>query len=125
MKRIPQQFLFAVGARWVACGIVVFVLLRMGAFARPTNGVQLVLLSYSLVYTACWTWLLRRWWVRVRDGSWLLLYDLGLSALPVWAGGGWNSPFFPIALGALVIPALSLRWRSGVINSSVAGTALA
>jgi glucose-6-phosphate-specific signal transduction histidine kinase len=119
MKRVPQQFFFAIGVRSIACGVVALLLLRTGAFTRPADGLGLFLLGYSVVYTVCWAWLLRRWWTRMRDGSLLLLYDLVLSVLPVWASGGWNSAFLPVALGALVVPALGVRWRTGLVAAAI------
>lgn len=89
-----------------------------GAFAAPVYGSPLFLLGYSVAYTACWTWLLRRWHIRIRDGSLLFFYDLLLSALPMWINGGWRSLFLPVALAALVVPALNIRWRSGLLAAA-------
>ena len=119
MKRSRLQYLFAVGARWVACGIAALLVWRAGAFAAPFDGVSLFLLAYCVIYTACWSRLAQRWWTRFRDGSLVLLYDLTLSSLPVWGDGGWQSPFLPVALGVLVVPALSLRWRTGLIAAAL------
>ncbi len=118
MKRVPPLFYVAVSARWAACGVAVLLLWRAGAWALPLNGQSLFLLCASVAYTVCWTWLLRRWHARVRDGSLLFFYDLLLSALPVWLNGGWNSAFLPVALGALVVPALNMRWRNGLLAAA-------
>lgn len=119
MKRVPQQYLFVVGIRWAVCSITALLLLRAGSLTPPVDGVSIFLLSYSAIYTACWTWLLQRWWSRVHYGGAPLVYDLVLSALPMWADGGWSSPFFSVALGALIVPALSLRWRNGLVAATL------
>jgi hypothetical protein len=116
MKR-PPLYIVAVSARWIACGIAVLLAWRAGALV-PLNGTHVLLLSASVTYTACWAWLLRRWHTRVRDGSLLFFYDLLLSALPMWLSGGWHSPFLPVALAALVVPALNLRWRNGLVAAA-------
>ena len=116
MKR-PPLYIVAVSARWVACGIAALLAWRAGTLV-PLSGTHAVLLSYSVAYTACWAWLLRRWHTRVRDGSLLFFYDLLLSALPMWLSGGWSSPFLPVALAALIVPALNLRWRNGLVAAA-------
>jgi len=116
MKR-PPLYIAAVSARWIACGIAALLAWRAGALV-PLNGTHVLLLSASVTYTACWAWLLRRWHTRVRDGSLLFFYDLLLSALPMWLSGGWRSPFLPVALAALVVPALNLRWRNGLVAAA-------
>jgi hypothetical protein len=118
MKRVPPLFFVAASARWAACGVAALLLWRAGAWALPSNGQSLFLLGASVAYTACWTWLLRRWHARVRDGSLLFFYDLVLSALPMWLNGGWRSAFLPVALGALVVPALHVRWRNGLLAAA-------
>ncbi len=117
MKR-PPLYIVAVSARWVACGIAAALLAWQAGTRVPLNGTHMLLLSYSMAYTACWAWLLRRWHTRVRDGSLLFFYDLLLSALPMWMSGGWRSPFLPVALAALVVPALNLRWRNGLVAAA-------
>lgn len=51
----------------------------------------------------------------MRDGSLPLLYDLALSLLPLWLYSRSDLVFLPVALGALVVPALSQRWRNGLV----------
>jgi len=118
MKRVPPLFFVAASARWAACGVAALLLWRSGASALPLSGQSLFLLGASVAYTACWTWLLGRWHTRVRDGSLLFFYDLVLSALPMWINGGWQSAFLPVALAALVVPALNVRWRSGLLAAA-------
>jgi anti-sigma regulatory factor (Ser/Thr protein kinase) len=119
MKRLPPSYFVATGARWGACAIIFFTLWRTGALALSrSDGRMLLLCGYIVLYALIWTLVAPRFWVAARDGSIVVLYDLLLSALPVWLGGGWESPFLPFALTALIVPALGRGWLLGAMSAA-------
>jgi hypothetical protein len=115
MWRFPKTNFLIAGARGSAWLLVFALLWYTGAFAQLTNPQSLIWLSYMTLYTLLWMWHLPRFIARARDGSVVVLYDLLLSALPVWFTGGWASPFLPFMLSAIVVPAAIRGWSSGML----------
>ena len=121
MKRLPRNYVVAALTRWGAWLLVLLLLWNNGTFAQlgnPPHAVSLMLLSYITIYALLWTRLLPRIITRTNDGSVVILYDLMLSALPLWHGG-WASPFLPFALSVLVVPAISRGWRGGLLVAAI------
>jgi hypothetical protein len=115
MWRFPKITFLIAGARGSAWLLALGLLWYMGGLAQLTSPQSLVWLSYSTLYTLLWMWHLPRFMLRARDGSIVVLYDLLLSALPVWFTGGWASPFLPYMLSAIVVPAAIRGWSSGML----------
>ncbi len=122
MERFPKNSMAAAIARWGAWLIVCLLLWRSGAFVSlaPDEAAKLLMLmSYITIYAILWTHNLPRIITRTNDGSVVIVYDLILSALPMWFSGGWHSPFLPFALSVLVVPALNRGWRGGSLVAAV------
>ncbi len=121
MKRLPRNYVVAAVTRWSAWLGVLLLLWNNGTFSHlgsPSHAVPLMLVSYITIYTVLWTRQLPRIVRRTNDGSVVVLYDLILSALPLWHGG-WASPFLPFALSVLVVPAISRGWRAGLLVAAI------
>ncbi|HEX6288673.1 MAG TPA: hypothetical protein VFZ66_05750 [Herpetosiphonaceae bacterium] len=109
------------GVRWSTWLLALTLLWYTGALARlESTALPLLSLSYSAIYLLLWTLLVPRFVVRTREGSAVVLYDLILSAVPVWLSGGWGSPFLPYMLGALVVPAVIRGWSGGLLVAAAA-----
>ncbi len=122
MKRFLKNYMVAVVARWSAWLIVLLLLWNNGTFntpSEPRHALSLMLLSYTTIYALLWTRQLPRFATRTNDGSVIILYDLVLSALPMWPTGGWSSPFLPFALSVLVVPTVSRGWRGGSLVAAI------
>ncbi len=122
MKRFLKNYMLAVVARWSAWLVVLLLLWNNGAFngsSEPRHALSLMLLSYTTIYALLWTRQLPRFATRTNDGSVIILYDLVLSALPMWPTGGWTSPFLPFALSVLVVPTVSRGWRGGSLVAAI------
>ena len=122
MKRFPKNYTVAVVARWSAWLVVVLLLWNNDTFnslGQPHHVLSLMLFSYTTIYALIWTRQLPRFATRTNDGSVIILYDLVLSALPMWPTGGWTSPFLPFALSVLVVPTVSRGWRGGSLVAAV------
>jgi hypothetical protein len=122
MKRFPKNYMVAVFARWSAWLVVLLLLWNNGTFSavrEPRHVLALVFLSYTTIYALLWTRQLRHLATRTNDGSIIILYDLVLSALPMWPTGGWTSPFLPFALSVLVVPTVSRGWRGGSLVAAI------
>lgn len=122
MQRFPKNSMAAAIARWGSWLIVCMLLWRGGAFvslAADEAAKLLMLLSYITIYAILWTYNLPQIVTRTNDGSVVIVYDLVLSALPMWFSGGWHSPFLPFALSVLVVPALSRGWRGGSLVAAI------
>jgi hypothetical protein len=117
MLRFPKSyFLLIAGARWIFWLLVLALVWQGGAFARPESEAQhLLWMSYLTLYTLLWTLQLPRFVARARDGSVIVMYDLLLSALPIWFSGGWSSPFLPALLSVIVVPAIVRGWSGGLL----------
>ena len=115
MWRFPKTTFLIAGARGSAWLLALGLLWYTGGFAQLTSPQSLVWLSYTTLYSLLWIWHLPRFVLRARDGSIVVLYDLLLSALPVWFTGGWASPFLPLMLSAIVVPAAIRGWSSGML----------
>lgn len=120
MKRFPDTWRVATGARWSAWLLVLILLWWSGAWERlAADASPLLFFAYITIYAALWTIQLPRLLTRVSDGSIVVVYDLVLSLLPVWITGGWGSPFLPFALSVLIVPAVRRGWRGGLLVAAM------
>lgn len=122
MQRFPKiNLLFIAGARWAAWLLTLVLVWQTGMLARLGSDPQpLLWLSYITLYSLLWTLQLSRFVARAREGSVVVLYDLLLIALPVWFSGGWSSPFLPMLLSAIVVPAAVRSWSGGLLIAAAA-----
>lgn len=122
MRRFPKtNLLLIAGARWAAWLLTLVLVWQTGMFARLGSDPQpLLWLSYITLYSLLWTLQLPRFVSRTREGSAIVLYDLLLTALPVWFSGGWDSPFLPMLLSAIVVPAAVRSWSGGMLIAAAA-----
>jgi hypothetical protein len=121
MWRFPKVYVLSAGARWSAWLLVLVLLWKTSAFVQlEANPQPLIWLSYITFYTFLWSLNLPRFLMRVREGSVVILYDLLLSALPVWFSGGWSSPFLVYMLSAIVVPAAIRSWSGGMLIAAAA-----
>lgn len=121
MRRFPKTNLLLAGARWAAWLLTLVLVWQSGMFAGLGSDPQpLLWLSYSTLYSLLWTLHLPRFVSRTRQGSAIVLYDLLLTALPVWFSGGWSSPFLPMLLSAIVVPAAVRSWSGGMLVAAAA-----
>lgn len=122
MWRFPKTYLLLIaGARWGAWLLTLLLVWQSGLFARLGDNPQpLLWLSYITLYTLLWSLQLPRFVSHAREGSVIVLYDLLLTALPLWFSGGWGSPFLPVLLSAIVVPAAVRSWSGGMLIASAA-----
>jgi hypothetical protein len=117
MLRFPKTYILLIaGARWAFWLVTLALVWRSGALIQPESDTQpLLWMSYLTLYTLLWTLQLPRFVARAREGSVIVLYDLLLSALPIWFSGGWSSPFLPALISVILVPAMVRGWSGGLL----------
>ncbi|MFP4436944.1 MAG: hypothetical protein ACLFVO_06830 [Chloroflexaceae bacterium] len=102
-------------AAWAVAALVVFLHSRSTPDVLVTPGMLLLVLTlvvnffltaFSLTYLRV-----------IRRRPTLLALDVVASVALIWVVGGMALPFLPYALGALILPALLLGWRSALLLS--------
>jgi DNA-binding CsgD family transcriptional regulator len=77
-----------------------------------------------VVIAMIYTFLLTLFWqpvtLLILNKSWILLFDLAISALFIgFTGGDWLSPFYLYGFGALIVAAFFYRYRGGLLAAVV------
>lgn len=104
--------------RWLALALAVAataISLPQGAATLTRDaGLLLLIAVFTVIATA-----LAQSYVRVlRQRPGLLALDLLACAVILWLSGSAVLPFFPYALGALVLPALAFGWRGALFGAA-------
>jgi hypothetical protein len=103
--------------RWLAWAVAALTLTlpgHTGATLPRDAGLLLLLGVITVTATA-----LAQSYVRLlRQRPGLLALDLAASAAILWLSGSAPLPFFPYALGALLLPALAFGWRGAVLGAA-------
>lgn len=105
---LREHILFAL-YRWIAWGLAGIMLLVPGLLDAP-RPVILWLLVLTGVLNVVATGLAQAYVRIAQQRPWLMVLDVLVGVSLIWIGGGEMLPFLPYALGALVLPALLLRW---------------
>lgn len=125
MKRFRQSLRLVLheptlfyGYRWLAWGLAALALVwPESSMADPAFHVWLWVLVavFNLLAAA-----LASSYIRIaRLRPFILGLDIIASVALVWVSGGFLLPFFPYALGALVVPTLLFGWRGGLFASMI------
>lgn len=118
-KRFSQALFPLIAFRWLSWTLTIgMLILRPGPLTgRPTLVAALV--GSTMLYCIGWSARLSGMARRAERRPALLLADLIVSLLPAWVSGGWESPFLPFALGALMLPSVLFHWRGTLVASLV------
>ncbi len=118
LRALCNEHILFFSYRWVAWAVAALVILlhsRSSPDALVTPGMLLLVLTgvVNFFLTAFSPAYLRV----IRRRPTLLALDVVASVALIWIGGGMALPFLPYALGALILPALLLGWRSALLLS--------
>ena len=115
MQQRPA-FFPVVAFRWLAWALMLGMLT---AGIPPSSDASLLLhatlVVYTTVYIVLWTIALPRVSRLATVHPPVLLADVLLSAVPMFATGGWRSPFVLFAFGALMLPGALWGWRGSLV----------
>lgn len=116
LRTVSSEHVLFYGYRWLAW--------TMAGLALPfmpgaNHGIQAGLLVLAGVWTIALTALAQPYVRVVRRRPLIMALDMLAGLALVWVSGGGVLPFLPFALGALILPALLLRWQSALIAGLV------